>query len=1529
MSLPILDIFSTVNSLEGGSFLSFDEEFLGERNFNSLKAHFSQEIYSVHTIKELNKQEAADFTVVSFNGLFQSFLNKKDVSVAFFFVEINNEINLLFESSLTDRLFFEFLEIISPQKTEDFKREELLELYLNELSLGENSKLFFSTFDNSTNDISFKKVYPAAWESILPAKSLRRGINIGVTGAFIEGIDSFIQGIQGITYFVLDNTLPQPKGLIYHEDTGLRFRYLYPVSSELTIPAIEKISLEFNELGLDFPIEYTGEFYPQMYWEGHLNIGSSPVSGAEDERLKLGLGANFDFYHKILALECRDSPGLLDFLTKAGINDFKDLLIDPFKSILNVNLSLLKLVFDLKSPAITEINLALSCDPIVIIKDLIEFQPEFTLDISYPFNSNYRDIEGAFIGHWEVGSTQLETAITFPHYQFYAGLPEETQLTIAPSTLIGNTPLDDILPTSLNITQLAVSGNLRQRAFTFELAVEAEWQIVDGLSFEKFELMVGMSQAEGGSWDKTFYVGAELEIEQVNGGDTVHIELSANYQTGSGFHFRGSTGAGEELEVGKMIDALATKMNAGQMDLPEAVRSLSMRNLLVEFDTQGNFTFSVLTSLEVEGRALDFYVNLQKKSGSVSSSDWEVVGSLYVDIGMELTVAFSSDKSKTIIGALSFDPTLRYSSAQLLARIAPDKAAAVPFNVSVGLQGLLLAANLDSTQKNYLFRILFDLEVSLEGLPLIGSMLKEVKFTEGQLLATQAAWPQEAVSNVNTLLGKFPTPPPQLEAPRSTDPQQTGLPAGFALGATFQISEDLKFPLYLQLASGRKKMEPEPANGDGDGGTVMQLTEESPDPAPEPTPETLPDQRSRSKVSQLLGAVRIRQVGLVYEKGRMGLKITGGLALAAFEFELTGLQVSVPQEALSDPAKLTEIEFGLDGFAADIQKGPMVMRGAFLRSKYTDKTGTYDAYNGLVQLSFPPFSLAGMGSYMDYNGSTSLFAFVALGFPIPVSSALLIQGLSAGFGLHRDFVEPELKDVLSFPLIAMSVTPPPEVPIGQLVESMNRYFPPLKGQYFVVAGIKFRAFGLIDNLAMLAVEFGEKELAIHMMGVSSVLLPGAFIELVWQAKLQPTKGDYLFRGELSHRSFLLLPMVELRGGFAAQFWTSGDHAGDFVLSVGGYHPDFAVPAHYPQQIPRLGVNFSMDPLLVKGGVYFALTPTCLMLGASLQASLEVREDFLQLKAYLDIQFHALLNFQPVHYDVHAQMQMGMELTLGVGKLSETFDIHLHADIHLWGPNFAGLAKIEVKGKEFQVKFGDQQKKPLMPLSWTKFQEAFLGGPKDVCALSVTRGVLQEVKEGEEGNEKITYLVDADELEITIKSLVPLAEAPDLVDSEGTQPIINSFGIAPMDIESQTGAQLKVTFNKTGSKDHFQIHALNDRLQKSIWGTGGLEGAQALGAAQGPPTIESFTGVRIVPKKQESPKQTAEIEEANFRSNPDTAKVEGDPAIAKFSTLDEAVETFNLPSEFYDTFTGLSKDSVLTKIDRTVLLDSPTGIKLSA
>ena len=92
------------------------------------------------------------------------------------------------------------------------------------------------------------------------------------------------------------------------------------------------------------------------------------------------------------------------------------------------------------------------------------------------------------------------------------------------------------------------------------------------------------------------------------------------------------------------------------------------------------------------------------------------------------------------------------------------------------------------------------------------------------------------------------------------------------------------------------------------------------------------------------------------------------------------------------------------------------------------------------------------------------------------------------------------------------------------------------------------------------------------------------------ASFTPSTGLLAVDGKLSPASYLLGGFVKLSGGFAFYAWFSGDNQGDFVVSLGGYHPAFNNRRIITRPCPGSGWSSRCGPLKVIGQAYFALTP---------------------------------------------------------------------------------------------------------------------------------------------------------------------------------------------------------------------------------------------------------------------------------------------------------------------------------------------------
>ncbi len=1091
--------------------------------------------------------------------------------------------------------------------------------------------------------------------------------------------------------------------------------------------------------------------------------------------------------------------------------------------------------------------------------------------------------------------------------------------------------------TALSIFMYADVKNKRRE---IRIRNHEAWKLADNTKLNTLDLQIkSIFENDWRFSEASLYAELDLPIGPVKGSgrEPVIIDIEADYNRYQNiWSFKGETGVGQNIAVGEAINALSIKVGGSKYELPEAIQSLVVRNIHLLFDNKGNAEFTCMTSLDVNGNELDFWVHLKREQ----TGEFLISGSLFIN-GIQLGVAFESKLASTsdsisasaserdstpvskpisdkyIIGSLLQPLTL--DSKDLISAIAPRLAPNIPLSVAVKLKSILLGLHKGKSSE-FLFRLSFDLNIDLKGIPLVGDMLPAgIGFTNGHLLAANKDWKDEDIAEVNGLLGQFQ--PNQPEALVKLGDNSTGptVGKGISLSGSFQISELEHFPMFLHFGGDTKSLE----QGSGKAETTpdTQPNASSGDNGQIEAPKTVsakPDPRAQRQVGKHLGPVNFKKVEMIFQDGRLGLKITGGLALAAFEFELMGLSVTVPQTVLKDPSRVTEIVFDLDGIGIDVQKGTLTIAATFLRTHYeaSGSIEAYDEYNGIVQVAFPPFSLTGMGSYANYDGHPSLFLFVAIGFPITVHPSLIIEGMSLGFGVHRDFIAPKVNEILSFPLIQASVTPPPPMDIATLVESMHKYFPPTVDQYFVVAGIKFKALGLVDTLALLAVKFG-REFEIDLIGVSSITLPGGFIELAWMARVLPDKGEFLIRGELTDRSFILVPAAQLTGGFAVAFWTKDLHKGDFVVSVGGYHPQFKSPDHYPDHISRLGISFKLGTTFaIKGGAYFAVTPQAIMMGGYLSATLTLGD----LQGYLNIALDVMIWYQPFHYDALIGVDAGVKIDIPAALFTIHINLHLHLDVHVWGPDFSGTAYLDLGIKTFSVPFGAGSSAKALPVGWDEFKGKFLS--TSVCSAAVTKGLIRKVKKAD--NTEV-YVINPKELEIEAKTTVPITEKIDGTDAPGS---IGRFGITPMGVPGEGyTATFEVTIKKgTDISNGFKKAAITNSVPAAIWGVDGLTPPD-LAKSDSSLLKNALTGVLITPGAGRESGETHEMDKETLAYDTDEFEIVKASSI-KYSKLEDQKFTSESPIAPYSEFTGLTGLTGARTIDMTKLLHKPILVSLN-
>ena len=617
---------------------------------------------------------------------------------------------------------------------------------------------------------------------------------------------------------------------------------------------------------------------------------------------------------------------------------------------------------------------------------------------------------------------------------------------------------------------------------------------------------------------------------------------------------------------------------------------------------------------------------------------------------------------------------------------------------------------------------------------------------------------------------------------------------------------------------------PPPPEGTGDGG---QATPAAGVPlAPQPVAETSGDDKRLRKwfpVQKSFGPLEVRRIGGEWHEGKLGFLIDAGVELLGLKVALAGLRVSVKPANLTDLA-LEDLEFGLDGLEIGFQGGPVSISGAFLRT-------SDGAYSGRALIRAEMFTIAAIGSYATTaKGDPSLFIFGAYVGIIGGPPCFVVQGIAAGFGYNRGLSVPDVEKVRDFPLVSLVLSPAPSGSQNVLEQLRGDHFPIMPGQYWLAAGIKFTSFKLIDAFALLTVQFGARfELA--LLGIATMQQPpkvdGApapkpfvYVELALSVRFAPDDGLLAARAVLTSNSYLFDTRCRLTGGFAFCIWfpptnpAFQNHSGDFVLTFGGYHPRFKVPAHYPQ-VPRIGFNWQLPDqgVMVKGECYFALTPSCIMGGCRLLATYHSDDLTVWFEAHADF----LMAWEPFHYEADIGIWIGASYTLRVGDITSTISFQLGASLSIWGPEFAGEAHIDLGVAAFTVPIGaaNQPRMPT-PLDWPEFEGKFIPQIDKTPAplgIAITGGVLRDDREQD------LVIVNPYEFRMLVDAYIPVTDLSINEERIGqdSDEVVTVFGIRPMDVRS-IGSALAVSVLGPDGKTPIPMcaHPLTKGVPEALW-----------------------------------------------------------------------------------------------------------------
>lgn len=485
-------------------------------------------------------------------------------------------------------------------------------------------------------------------------------------------------------------------------------------------------------------------------------------------------------------------------------------------------------------------------------------------------------------------------------------------------------------------------------------------------------------------------------------------------------------------------------------------------------------------------------------------------------------------------------------------------------------------------------------------------------------------------------------------------------------------------------------------------------------------------------IQRAFGPIYVEQIGGDIEESDGELVILlffdGAVAIAGLTVAVDDLTVAIPLPTLYNPST-----WGIDLMGLAIgYSGSGVTLAAGLRKNETD-VGV--EYVGMAQLDALGYALSAIGAYGEFTDPalpgttyTSMFVFAALSAPLGGPPFFFVTGIGAGLGLNRELELPDdVVDVPGFPLVAAMDASSGFAtdPMGSL-RGISASFPGRHGTFWLAAGVRFTSFVLLETVAVLAVEIGEG-VQVALLGVSHAALPDADtpvanIELALIARFSTEEGVLWVQAQLTDNSWLLSEDCRLTGGFAFVIWFNRS---EFIFTVGGYHPRFDVPDHYPV-VPKVGYNWTAsNALVIKGESYFALASSAIMAGAGFEASYRTSTVWASLSAGVDV----LVEWDPLFYDLSAYVKVsaGIDVRICVIVCARVrMSFSMGASVRVWGPKLQGRVKLELGPIDVTVTFGAGAKDEVLTIEWSEFVARFLvqdSPAGEAMSLSPTRGQL--------------------------------------------------------------------------------------------------------------------------------------------------------------------------------------------------------------
>ncbi|HLT34795.1 MAG TPA: DUF6603 domain-containing protein, partial [Enhygromyxa sp.] len=268
---------------------------------------------------------------------------------------------------------------------------------------------------------------------------------------------------------------------------------------------------------------------------------------------------------------------------------------------------------------------------------------------------------------------------------------------------------------------------------------------------------------------------------------------------------------------------------------------------------------------------------------------------------------------------------------------------------------------------------------------------------------------------------------------------------------------------------------------------------------------------------------------------------------------------------------------------------------------------------------------SGSGAWSLLASLSATFTGLQLGF------GFTLNGVGGLIGANRGLDEDALASgIRSGALDGLLFPEDPVRDAARILADMNTVFPVAEGQWVLgpIVKIGWGTPSIIELDLGVIVQLPDP-LTISLLGTLSCVLPDD------DAAILQLNVD--FAGTLNLSEGTLKVDASLRESKVAGFALTGDMAvraafidqPSFLISFGGFHPEFSPPASFPK-LARLAIALDTgDDLRVQLGGYFALTSNTLQFGAKAEFWAKAKG----LTATGGTSFDALIQFKPFRFSI--------------------------------------------------------------------------------------------------------------------------------------------------------------------------------------------------------------------------------------------------------------------------------------------------------